>query len=335
MVKFGGDQPNGPYEPIGPQGFPMQLPNGQLAPGYSPGSIRNTLGSGLKASGVFQKDGQIQNLRGGFIGAKQPPRTGLPWQPPQPMPNMGNHLGQQGRYNQGVGYNQGIGYNQSSGYPSGYNNSPGYNQVPFPGNPGMNQPRQLILQGVHEGINGNGAATISLDNSFQLICNLPAPQTYLVQGQPGIYAAYLVDEKGKTGFLAGLLQPVGNGVYRTQFQSPVPLQHYSRVVVSVENPAQLGQAPNGPIILKVKEPMGMMTFLNPMKNTAKTVWGKVTGLFSGGKKPPITPEAPPINPELLESLNQMGVTPENMAPPIAPTPPAPPAPPMPPPVEPN
>lgn len=319
MVKFGGDKPNDPYEPIGLQGFPIQLPNGQLGQGYSPGSIRNTLGSGLKASGFFQKDGQIQNSRGGFIGAKQPPPSGIPWQPPPPAQGMGNSLPQQGGgYNQG-GYNQSMGYNQSPGYQGGYSQGPGYNQGQFQGaNPGMNPARQLILQAAQEGINGNGAATISQDNSFLLIANLPVPQTFIGQGQTGMYAAYLVDDKGKTGFLVGVLRPVGNGVYRAHFQSPVPLQHYSRVVVSVENPAQLGQAPNGPIILKVKEPMGMMTFLTPMKNTATTVWGKISGLISGRKKPAISPETAPINPELLESLNQMGVAPETMVPPIPP-----------------
>jgi len=331
MVKFGGDNPNGPYEPIGPQRFPMQLPNGQLGPGYSPGSIRNTLGSGLKASGFFQKDGQIQNLRGGFIGAKQPPLSGTPWQTPLPGQRMGNGVPQQGGgYNQGgysqSGYTQG-GYAQGGGYSQGQ----GYNQGQFQGiNPGMNQARQLILQAAQEGINGNGVATISADNSFLLIANLPVPQTFLGQGQTGTYAAYLVDDKGQTGFLAGLLQSVGNGVYRAYFQSQVPLQHYSRVVVSVENPAYLGQAPKGPIILKVKEPMGMMTFLTPMKNTATSVWGKISGLISGRKKPAISPEAAPINPELLESLNQMGVAPETMVPPVSQVPPDLPIPPIPP-----
>jgi hypothetical protein len=291
MVKFGGNEPNDP----------------QLGQGYSPGAIRNTLGSGLKASGFFQKDGQIQNLRGGFIGAKQPPSQGIPYQTPPPALGTGFPQQQSGynqglmytqgqRYNQG-GYNQGMGYNQGVGYNQGL----GYNQ---------GQARQLILQAAQQGIIGNGVATISPDNSFLLIVNLPAPQTFLGQGQTGMYASYLVDDKGKTGFLAGVLRSVGNGVYRAHFHSQVPLHHYSRVVVSVENPAQLGQAPNGPIILKVKEPMGMMTFLTPMKNTATTVWGKISGLINGRKKPAINPEAAPISPELLQSLNQMDVDPE-------------------------
>ena len=272
MVKFGGDEPNNPY-------------NSQLGQGYSPGTIRNTLGSGLKASGFFQKDGQIQNSRGGFIGAKQPPLQGIPYQTP-PAQGTGFIPQQQSGYNQGLMYTQGQGYNQA-------------------------QARQLILQAAQQGIIGNGVATISPDNSFLLIANLPAPQTFLGQGQTGMYAAYLVDDKGKTGFLVGVLRSVGNGVYRAHFQSQVPLHHYSRVVVSVENPAQLGQAPYGPIILKVKEPMGMMTFLTPMKNTATTVWGKISGLISSRKKPALSPEAAPISPELLQSLNQnqMGVDP--------------------------
>ena len=299
-MRFVGDKPNNPYEPIGPQGFPGQLPNGQFGSGYSPGSIRNTLGSGLKASGFFQKDGQIQNLRGGFIGAKQPP-VGNQWQGPSPA--------QQGPY-QGMGYSQEQEYNQGMPY-----------------NPG--QARQLILQAAQEGINGNGVATISPDNSFLLIANLPPPQTFIGYGQPAVYASYLVDDKGKTGFLVGPLRQVGNGVYRAHFQSPVPLHHYSRVVVSAESPTQLGQAPKGPLILKVKDPMGVMTFLRPVKTTASSVWGKITGFISGRKKPqispeltPMQPEVAPISPELMQSLNQMGVNPENS--PSSPPPPVPP-----------
>lgn len=307
-MKFAGNNPNDPYEPIGQQGFPMQLPNGQLGPGYSPGKIRDTLGSGLKASGIFQKDGQIQNSRGGFIGAKQASLPGMPRQAPMPGQSAGLYPAQQGGGYNWVGNNQG-GYNQG-----GYGQVQGYSQY------SQGQSRQLILQAAQEGINGNGVATISPDNSFLLIVNLPPPQTFLGQGQTGMYATYLVDDKGKTGFLVGVLRPVGNGVYRAQFQSQVPLHHYSRVVVSVENPNQLGQAPNGPIILKVKDPMGVMTFLNPMKTTATSIWGKISGLISGRKKPAISPEPAPISPELIQSLNQMGVapTPGTMVPPIPP-----------------
>lgn len=253
----------------------MQSPMGQFGPGYSPGSIRNTLGSGLKANGFFQKDGKVQNLRGGFIGPKQPIPQGPPGQAPLSVPSRG--------YAQEQGYDQGMANNQ--GYIQGGNR------------------RQLILQPAQEGIYGNGAATITPDNIFLLIANLPAPQAFLRQGQPGAYAAYLVDDKGKSGFLVGLLRPVGEGVYRAHFQSPVPLHFYSRVVVSVENPALLGQVPNGPIILKVKEPMGVMAFLAPAKNTATTVWGKISGLFGGRKKPPLSPEAVPLNPELRPTAN--------------------------------
>ena len=313
-MKFGGDEPNDPYGTIEPQGFPMQLPNSQLGQGYSPGTIRNTLGSGLKASGFFQKDGQIQNSRGGFIGAKQPPPQGMPYQTPPPAQGTGFIPQQQSGYNQslmntqGQGYNQG-GYNQGMRYNQGmgYNQNQSYSQAPA---------RQLILEAAQQGIIGNGVATISPDNSFLLIANLPPPQTFLGQGQTGAYACYLVDDKGQTGFLVGGLRSVGNGVYRAHFQSQVPLHHYSRVVVSVENPAQLGQAPNGPIILKVKEPMGMMTFLTPMKNTATTIWGKISGLINR-KKPAISPEVAPISPELLQSLNQMGVAPGTIVPPTS------------------
>lgn len=307
MVKFGGDEPNDPYETYGPQGFPMQLPNSQLGQGYSPGTIRNTLGSGLKASGFFQKDGQIQNSRGGFIGAKKMPTQGIPYQTPPPAQGTGFIPPQQIEYNQGSMYPQGQGHNQG-----GYNQVMGYNQ-----NQGYYQgrARQLILEAAQQGIIGNGVATIAPDNSFLLVANLPPPQTFLGQGQMGMYASYLVDDKGKTGFLVGVLRSVGNGVYRAHFQSQVPLHHYSRVVISVENPAQLGQAPRGPIILKVKEPLGMMAFLNPMKNTATTVWGKISGFVNSRKKPAVTPEVAPMSPELLQSLNQMGVTPGIVAPP--------------------
>ncbi len=286
MVKFGGDER------------------------YSPGSIRNTLGAGLKASGFFQKNGQIQNSRGGFIGAKQPPFQGIPYQTPPPAQGTGFVPQQQSGYNQNLTYTQGQGYNQE-GYDQGmgFIKNQGYYQA---------QTRQLILQAAQEGIIGNGVATISPDNTFLLIANLPAPQTFLAHGQTGMYATYLVDDKGKTGFLVGALRPVGNGVYRAHFQSQVPLHHYSRVVVSVENPAQLGQAPMGPIILKVKDPMGMMTFLTPVKNTATTVWGKVSGFINSRKKPAVSPEAAaPISPEILQSLNQMGVDPGNTVPPTS------------------
>lgn len=306
-MKFGGGKSGEPYEPVGPQGFPMQPPNGQLGPGYSPGSIRNTLGSGLKASGFFQKDGKVQNLRGGFIGPKQPNSPGgSPWQFPQAQSGRG--------YTPEQGYERGMTNNQ--GYmPGGYGQSQVYNQ---------GQARQLVLQPAQEGIYGNGAVTITPDNIFLLIANLPVPQTFLRQGQPGAYAAYLVDDKGKSGFLVGLLRPVGNGVYRAHFQSPVPLNYYNRVVVSVENPAQLGQAPNGPIILKVKEPMGAMAFLVPVKNTASSIWGKISGLISGRKKPPISPEAAAPNPEFMQPLNPMEGIPEMTESAIPPVPPQPP-----------
>ncbi|MDQ7093915.1 hypothetical protein REC12_09965 [Desulfosporosinus sp. PR] len=296
-MKFNGNTPSNPYESVGPQSFPT-LPNAPLGPGYSPGTIRDTLGAGLKASGFFQKNGQINNSRGGFIGPKQAPFPGpLPgnsWQAPPANQTMNA-------------------FPQQNGGNPGYQNPPNQGYGNF--QPGMNQSRQLVLQAAQEGIMGNGVATISPDNSFLLIANLPPPQAFLSPGQAGQYAAYLVDDRGRTGFLAGVLRPVGNGVYRTHFQSQVPLYPYSRAVVSVESLNQLGQAPNGPIILKVKEPMGVMTFLNPMKNTASTVWGKISGLISGRKKPPISPDSAPLSPEMLSPLNQTGVSPETLVPP--------------------
>lgn len=156
---------------------------------------------------------------------------------------------------------------------------------------GMPQMRQLVLQAAAEGIMGNGVATISPDNTFLMVANLPPPNVFQSGGSPGgkgpVYATYLVDKKGQTGFLAGVMAPVGNGVYRAQFNSPVPLAPYERVVVSVENPQYLGQAPRGPIILKVKEATGPATFVKPFRNAAGSLWGKISGLFGGGGKVPV------------------------------------------------
>lgn len=274
-MKFGGQGPDTAGQ-MGP-GFPGQLSGGQqgqpgvgpgtmgpgpygpgqIGPGPSPGgSIRNTLGSGLKNMGVFQKDGQINNLRGGFIGPKQP-AGGLP-----------------------------------GGFPSGYPQQgfQGYGQGAVPGaGTSFTQPRQLILQSAYPGITGNGIATISPDNTFLLVANLPPPNNFVSGQGMSSYAAYLVDKKGQTGFLAGVLRPVGNGVYQTQFKSPVPLHPYERVVVSVESNGRLGQAPNGPIILKVPEPKGPSAFINPIKNTGGAIWRKVTGLFQRSPKAPAVP----------------------------------------------
>lgn len=319
-----GGWPNGPNGPIGPQGFPVPPPNAPPGPGYSPGSIRNTLGSGLKNSGVFQKDGHVQNLRGGFIGSKQPPMApnwgGAPPMNPQGSPPMGQSfgtqpgmggpgMGQPGMGQPGMGQgmpgNQGGMIANQGGMPGGENMA--YGQ--FMGGGGFNQPRQLVLQATQPGISGNGVATISPDNSFMLIANLPPPHSFLNQGSTGysartsaVYATYLVDKKGKNGFLAGILTPIGNGAYRAQFRSSVPLIPYERVIVSVENPQALGQAPNGPIILKVKEPMGAAAFLSPMKRAAGSVWGKISGLR---KKPPVP--VPPVGEGAAQGAAQ-GVT---------------------------
>lgn len=312
-MKFGGQGSND-FGPIGPQGFPGQPPGGQqgqvgpghfnqaygqgqmgqyiqgyglgqYGPGPSPGgSIRNTLGSGLKSSGVFQKDGQINNLRGGFIGPKQPP--GMQGAPNAQYQAGYPQAGPQG-YNQGAMPGPGAwGGNQGNG---------GGGKGPFSflgsgSGAAPSQPRQLILLGAQPGITGNGIATISPDNSFMLVANLPPPANFSAGQGMSSYAAYLVDKKGQTGFLAGVLRPVGNGVYQTQFRSSVPLHHYERVVVSVENPGQLGQAPNGPIILKVQEPKGPSAFINPVKNAGGSIWRKITGLFQRSPKTPAVPE---------------------------------------------
>ena len=210
--------------------------------GFTPGgSIRNSLGSKLKELGIFQKDGQIKNLRGGFFGAK----------PYKSAPQT------QGGESMGVGPFSFLGSGGGAG--------------------NMVQPRQMILETTQAGINANGIASISPDNVFSCIANLPSPNTLLGWGN-GTYAVYLVDNKGQTGFLAGTMRPVGNGVYQTQFRSQVPLNHYNRVLVTLENPMQLRQVPQGPVILQVKQPPGPIRFLAPLKKAGGAVWSKVTGL---------------------------------------------------------
>jgi hypothetical protein len=216
-----------------------------MAPG---GSLRNTLGAGLKSKGVFQKDGKLNNSRGGFIGPKQ-----------------------------GGGGGMGSG-------PFSFLGQGGSGQV-------VNQPRQLILEPAQAGISANGIATISPDNLFTCIANLPSPNTLMGQGY-GTYAAYLVDEKGSTGFLAGILRSVGSGVYQTQFRSQVPLLHYNRVLITIENPQRIGHVPAGPIILQVKQPMGPSRFLSPVKKAGGSVWQKISGFVRGRGNAPAVPIAP-------------------------------------------
>lgn len=242
--------------------IPMQAP-GPMLGGAAGGSIRNNLGSELKKRGFFQKDGQINNLRGGLFGGGNM-GTG-------PFSFLGNGGGSGGQ-----------------------------------GGPGMPQARQFMLEAAQAGINANGIATISPDNVFSCIANLPSPNTLMGQGI-GTYAAYLVDNKGQTGFLAGVLRPVGNGVYQAQFRSQVPLAHYSRVIISVENAQQLGHVPQGPIVLQVKQPMGPVRFLTPIKNAGGSVWKRLSGLIQRKPKVPVLPEgggipteiAPPVNIEPL------------------------------------
>lgn len=228
----------GMQAPGGMGQFPM---NGSgMLPG---GTIRNNLGSELKKRGIFQKDGQINNLRGGFFGAKPNKQVAQP----------------EGGGSMGVG-------------PFSFLGGGG------PGPSGMQQPRQFILDAAQEGMNANGIASISPDNVFSCIANLPSPSTLVGRGV-GTYAAYLVDGKGQTGFLAGVLRPVGNGVYQAQFRSQVPLNHYSRVIITVENPQQMGHVPQGPIVLQVKQPAGPIRFLAPIKKAGGSVWGKISGLM--------------------------------------------------------
>jgi len=270
------------------QEFPGFVPSRKYGPPFQTpgGSIRNNLGSGLKQRGFFQKDGHLKNMRGGFIGPKQR----------QPSFQDYNY------------------------YQAGMPAAGGQALAHSFGKPNPNLPRQLILQAAQEGIAGNGIATIGPDNSFYLVAHLPLPQTFLNQDMAA-YASYLVDNKGQTGFLAGILRPIGNGVYQTQFRSHVPLYHYNKVIISVENPQYIGHAPNGPIILKVKEPMGAAAFLRPMKNAGGSLWKKVTGLFGGKDKasvPPVFQEN--TIPEVMQAPEQMEVV-DNPAPPVLPVPP--------------
>src|SRR5665648_350088 len=109
MVKFGGNEPYDPYETMGPQGSPMQLPNSQYVQGYSPGTIRDTLGSGLKASGFFQKHGQIQNSRVVIRRAEQPSAQAMPYQTSHPEQVAGFIPQQQPVYDQGLMNNTQVG----------------------------------------------------------------------------------------------------------------------------------------------------------------------------------------------------------------------------------
>lgn len=218
-------------------GFPPRNGPSPSGPGMAPGgSLRNTLGAGLKSKGIFKKDGKLNNSRGGFIGPKQG----------------------------GGGMEAG---------PFSFLGQGGSGQA-------ANMPRQLILEPSQAGIAANGIATITPDNMFTCIANLPSPNTLSSQGY-GTYAAYLVDEKGSTGFLAGILRPVGSGVYQTQFRSQVPLMHYTRVLITLENPQQLAQVPNGPIVLQVKQSMGASRFLVPVKKAGGSIWQKISGFVRG------------------------------------------------------
>ena len=279
-----GPFPAGQFGSLNDGQIPAPMPPaGQFGPpGPTPGgSIRNTLGSGLKSSGVFQKDGQLTNLRGGFFGPKQVQPYGQPlsqYMPPAPV---------QGGL--GSGTERSMGGGKMSKGPFSFLGSGGPGPVGY-------APRQLILQPAGEGIIGNGIATISPDNSFMLVANLPPPHSFLGQGQGmATYAVYLVDKKGQNGFLAGTLRPVGSGVYQANFHSTVPLTPYERAVISVENPQYVGQVPAGPIILKVREPVGPAALLNPAKKAGGTVWSKISGLFRGKAAAPL-----PVEPAAID-----------------------------------
>ena len=153
-------------------------------------------------------------------------------------------------------------------------------------------PRQLNLV-ASEGFSGNGMASIGMDNTFSVIAHMPPPHT--VSGYPAVYAAYLVDAKGKSGFFAGTLKPAGNGMYQASFRSPVPLVHYDKVVISLESPQSIMQSPQGPIVMKVKEGV-FGGGLEPVKRIGGDVWGRVKGFVSnriGGNTEDLSGYTPP------------------------------------------
>lgn len=148
----------------------------------------------------------------------------------------------------------------------------------------MDQTRQLILESA-AGIAGNGIATIGADNSFSLIAHLPQPS--VLSSVPSVYAAYLVDAKGSNGFCAGTLSSAGSGMYQLRFRSQVPLVHYDKVIISLENPQAVMHYPQGPVLLQVKPGflagmgIGGLAFLEPLKKVGGTVFGKAAGFVRG------------------------------------------------------
>lgn len=160
--------------------------------------------------------------------------------------------------------------------------------------PGGGQgPRQLTLM-ASEGFSGNGMATIGMDNTFSVLANLP-PVHMISPHAPAVYAAYLVDKRGQNGFYAGTLRPAGNGMFQASFRSPIPLVHYDKVVISAENPRNIMQAPQGPIVLSAKGG-GLIDALGPVKEKGGELWGKFRGFISerfGGRQT-APPEQPPV-----------------------------------------
>lgn len=153
----------------------------------------------------------------------------------------------------------------------------------MPGQTAMGMPPKQLNLVPSEGFTGNGMATIGSDNSFSVIAHLPPVHTVSPYA-PAVYAAYLVDAKGKNGFYAGTLRAAGNGMFQANFRSPVPLVHYDKVVISLESPQSITQSPQGPIVMKVKE--GFFGGLGPVKKVGGDMWGKVKGFVGsriGGK----------------------------------------------------
>lgn len=158
------------------------------------------------------------------------------------------------------------------------------------------KPKQFNLKAAGMGQSGTGIATINDANTFSLIANnLPDPAGFPTNSQqpPPVYVAYLTNRKGQGSFSVGQLYPLGGGTYRAFFQSNVPFYDYDQVVVSLENPYSIGNAPIGPVVLASATGAGI-SLPKPVSNFFSSTWEKIKGVGKGlGKKNEPAPEAAP------------------------------------------
>ncbi|MDR3269908.1 MAG: hypothetical protein LBT32_00110 [Peptococcaceae bacterium] len=144
--------------------------------------------------------------------------------------------------------------------------------------------REWRLQTIQPGIPGSGLAVVAGDSKFLLMAYLPSPQALAQMTGGNIsagYVCYLADSKGKTGFMVGVLNHSGNGMYQLFFQSPVPLTPYARVLVSLENLQKAGQVPKGRILLSGSTSGSPLIWFKPMGKVAKSA-GSALGKAIGG-----------------------------------------------------